>query len=149
MAPSIDVFIRDARIADSRAVARLADQLGYSVTVDDIEARLGKIRQNTDERVIVAENSEGVVVGWTTFGITEHIHSKPYVEVSGFVVEQDFRGKGVGRKIIDEVERWTRDKGLLTIRLHANVTRKAAHMFYQAIGFEKIKEQYAFRKELK
>jgi ribosomal protein S18 acetylase RimI-like enzyme len=149
MAKAADVLIRDARIADSGAVARLAEQLGYSVTIEDIEARLGKLRSRIDEITIVAENGEGVVVGWATFGITEHIHSEPYVEVSGFIVDQDFRNNGIGKTMMDEVERWTKAKGLLTIRLHANVIRKAAHLFYQAIGFEKIKEQYAFRKELK
>ena len=145
----MEALIRDAHIDDSEAIASLAEQLGYSVSVEEVALRLRRLSLRPDQRVIVAETEKAEVVGWTTFEITEHIHSAPYVEVSGFVVEQRFRGKGVGKKMMEEVERWSRERGFLTIRLHANVTRKPAHLFYQAIGFEKIKEQYSFQKKIR
>ncbi len=50
--------------------------------------------------------------------------------------------------MMKEVEKWTREKGLSTVRLSANITRKDAHPFYKAIGFSIIKQQFAFKKEI-
>jgi ribosomal protein S18 acetylase RimI-like enzyme len=144
----MDITIRDARASDSPTLATLADQLGYKVKVEDITKRLNKLPHKLDERVIIAEDTSGAVVGWTTFRITEHIHNDPYVEISGFVVDQQSRGKGIGKTMMKEVEQWTIGKGLSTIRLSANVTRTGAHKFYEAIGFKQTKQQFAFRKDI-
>jgi GNAT superfamily N-acetyltransferase len=142
------VRTRDARAADAPAIAMLAAQLGYPVTAAQITARMRRQEAMTDRRVIVAEDEAGTVLGWTTVRVEEHIHNDPYVEISGFVVEEKARGRGVGRRIMTEVERWTRLQGLTVIRLHANVVRKEAHQFYGALGFAKMKEQFVFRKTL-
>ncbi|MGA2977390.1 MAG: GNAT family N-acetyltransferase [Spirochaetia bacterium] len=144
----MNIIIRDAKISDSHTLVRLADQLGYKVKVEDVTKRLINLHSKQDERVIVAEDTNAAVIGWTTFRITEHIHNDPYVEISSFVVDQEFRRKGIGKTMMKEVEHWTKGKGLLTIRLSANVTRIDAHKFYETIGFKRIKQQFAFRKDL-
>ena len=142
------VTTRDARAGDAPAIAVLAGQLGYPVTSAQIAERLRRQEAMTDRRVIVAVDDSDAVLGWTTVAVEEHIHSDPYVEISGFVVEEKERGRGVGRTMMTEVERWTRRQGLTVVRLHANVTRAPAHRFYAALGFAKMKEQIVFRKVL-
>lgn len=141
------VTTRDAVPADAAALSALAGQLGYAVSPETAAERVARLAA-PDRRVIVAVNARDAVVGWAAVHVTEHIHSDPHVEISGFVVEERSRGRGVGRAMMAEVERWTREKGLSTVRLHANVTRKPAHLFYARLGFARIKEQYSFRKDL-
>jgi GNAT superfamily N-acetyltransferase len=143
----MDITIREATQADSVSIARLAEQLGYAVAAGEISTRLALIREGGDERVLVAEGEQGVV-GWTTCAAVTHIHTCPYVLVSGFVVDQDQRGRGIGRELMKEVEAWARLKGLTSVRLNAHVKREAAHRFYEALGFQKVKEQYSFCKDL-
>jgi len=144
---SAGIATRDAVTADAPALSLLAEQLGYTVSPERAAERVARLAA-PDRRVIVATDGAGRVVGWTTVRVTEHLHSDPHVEISGFVVEKDARGMGVGRALMAEVERWTREQGLSTVRLHANVTRTGAHAFYRALGFVTTKEQLAFRKEL-
>lgn len=143
-----DVQIRDATAADAAAVARLAEQLGYPTQPAEIVARLPIADDPHPDRVIVATEAAGGVVAWTTVGIRSHIHSAPYAEISGFVVDQRVRGKGIGKRLMAEVEQWAMGNKLSAIRLSANVNRTEAHRFYKSLGFKVIKQQYAFRKEL-
>jgi GNAT superfamily N-acetyltransferase len=142
------VTTREAVSGDAPAVGLLAAQLGYPVATAQIIERLHRQEGMRDRRVIVAVDPAGVVLGWSTVRVEEHIHNDPYVEISGFVVDEKARGRGVGRVMMADVERWTRLQGLTVIRLHANVTRTSAHQFYAALGFVKVKEQFAFRKVL-
>jgi GNAT superfamily N-acetyltransferase len=143
----MSLAIRDAALADAAAIARLAGQLGYAVAAPEIAGRLPPVAAGGHERVLVAENELGVVA-WTTCAVVTHIHTGAYVLVSGFVVDQDLRGRGIGRLLMAEVEAWARARGVTSIRLNANAKRDAAHRFYQALGFQKVKEQYSFQKDL-
>jgi PhnO protein len=142
------VTTRDAIPADAPAISTLARQLGYEVSPITAANRLVRLAA-PDERVIVAADPDGAVVGWTSARVTEHIHSDPHVEISGFVVEEAARGRGIGRALMSEVERWARSRGLATLRLNANVTRTGAHQFYEKLGFTRTKQQVSFHKELR
>ena len=89
----MDIIIRDVKVSDSPTLVTLATQLGYIVKVEDVTKRLNKLHNKEDERVIIAQYTDGAVVGWTTFRITEHIHNDPYVEISGFVVAPGIQGQ--------------------------------------------------------
>lgn len=137
------VTIRDATLRDAEAIARLAAQLGYPSSGAEIAARMGKYEGNADERVVVAELS-GQVVAWTSLGLADHFYTPLYVEISGLIVDEQVRGKGIGALLIAEARRWADSKGVGLIRLRANVVRKDAHRFYEREGFRKAKEQFVF-----
>ncbi len=138
---------RDAAASDAAALSALARQLGYDAAPREIVSRLERMDTRV-ERVIVAVDGDGAVVAWTSVRATEHIHSGRYAEISGFVVDEACRGRGVGRFLMAAVERWAREEGLAVLRLSANVTRTRAHSFYESLGFARTKQQFAYRKEL-
>ena len=142
-----DIAVRDAMLSDADTLAKLAGQLGYPSTAKSVQRRLVKYLGNSDERVIVAE-SEGEVVGWTSIGIVDHFYISLYAEISGLVVDEDKRGKGIGARLIDEATRWAKAKGVSVLRLRANALRIDAHGFYLGIGFEKKKTQFMFEKRI-
>ncbi len=135
--------IRDASPGDAVRLSYLAGQLGYAVEAGEVARRLVKYRDNPDERVIVAEK-DGFVVGWTSAGVTDHFYTPVCVEISGLVVDASCRGSGAGKSLVDEVKRWTREKGIISLRLRANVIRREAHRFYEREGFKRRKEQIMF-----
>jgi len=71
-----------------------------------------------------------------------------YAEVGSLVVDQDQRGQGIGKALMDKAEAWARQCGITEVRLRSNVIRKEAHQFYEALGYERIKSQFTFRKAL-
>jgi GNAT superfamily N-acetyltransferase len=143
-----EISIRDAVVEDAAVLSDLAAQLGYPTAVDEIASRLARLKSKPGERVIVAADGANRAVGWTTVRITEHMYGEPFVEVSGFVVDQKARGQGVGRTMMHGVEKWATDRGLSKVRLNANAMRPEAHKFYKTIGFQSIKQQFVFQKSL-
>jgi GNAT superfamily N-acetyltransferase len=135
--------LRDACFEDSERLSVLARQLGYPVATTEVASRLVKYSGNPSERVIVAVK-DGEVIGWTSAGIVDHFYTPIYVEISGLVVDESSRGSGAGKFLVDEVKRWTVEKGITLLRLRANVIRKDAHRFYEREGFKRRKEQVMF-----
>ncbi len=134
-------ILRPARADDVPALANLAGQLGYTVTVPDMAGRLSRLPES--EAVIVAEASQSVV-GWMQIGTAFSIESEPFVEIRGLVVDSSHRAAGVGVALIDFAKTWTRSRGFTSLRVRSNVLRTATHGFYLRRGFELIKEQKVF-----
>jgi len=139
------ILIRDAEEKDAEALAGLSAQLGYPVKAEEIGARLPRRDDDREGRVFVAETEEKVV-GWTSAHIADHFYVPRTVEISGLVVDADYRGRGIGAALLGEVESWAKAKGIATVRLRTNIVREDAHRFYFRHGYEKVKTQFLLQK---
>ena len=140
-----ELTIRQATGADAKRLCELASQLGYLCHPSEVVGRIERVA-GSDKEVILVAQSEDEVIGWTSLAIVEHFYLEPFVEVSGFVVDERFRSHGIGKQLMAAAEQWVRDKNLNLIRLKTNAIRKGAHRFYERHGFEKTKEQYVYMK---
>ncbi|HEY9061092.1 MAG TPA: GNAT family N-acetyltransferase [Pseudobacteroides sp.] len=140
--------IRELVENDLAYVSELCAQLGYPTNTKDVMPRLRDILSRENHKVFVAETTDGKVVGWC------HVHIYPLLEcdligeIGGLVVDKDYRGNGIGSELIIQSELWAKCSGCNTINLRSNVIRKEAHIFYKCIGYENVKEQYTFRKQI-
>lgn len=146
--PVAEIRIRGARHEDAEPLARLSGELGYPVDGAAVAQRLAALLDRSEDKVLVAEGSEGSVLGWAHAFVARRLESSSFAELGGLVVSEDARGRGVGRSLVAAAERWARDRGLGAIRVRSNVTREGAHAFYRHLGYEKIKQQGVFRKSL-
>jgi len=141
-------IIRVAENRDCASISNLCGQLGYPSTEDEIEYRLNKINLDENHVIYVAESSQNNVIGWIHAYICQILESDFKVELGGLIVDEQYRRKGVGKHLLDSVEKWASDKGCTKISVRSGSTRKEAHVFYEKVGYKKVKEQYTFRKEL-
>jgi GNAT superfamily N-acetyltransferase len=141
------ISIRAARISDAEAIGNLTSQLGYEVEVSTVAARLSRILLRSDQEFTVAE-LDGRLGGWVHAVISEYIESERFVTIGGLVVDKNHRMKGIGRKLMEHVEAWTKAQGCLIVRLWSSSTRTGSHRFYEAVGYTNIKTQYSFIKSL-
>jgi len=139
--------VRQARLADAPRIAALATQLGYPSPASEVRKRLERIRHDNDHFVCVAEIG-GTVVGWVHAFVKYSIDAGPRAEIGGLVVDESHRGLGLGKLLMSQVEEWARLRELEGVYMRSNVLREAAHAFYEAIGFRKIKSQHCFLKLL-
>jgi GNAT superfamily N-acetyltransferase len=133
---------------DAADVARLADQLGYPSSASQVRDRILDVSPRPGGRLLVAETSGGAIVGWVHVHGEHLLESEPYAEISGLVVDAAFRRGGVGRKLMTAAEEWARSSGYGTVRLRTNTARVGAKPFYEALGYELLKTQYALLKRL-
>jgi GNAT superfamily N-acetyltransferase len=139
--------IKFASEQDSSQLASLAGQLGYPSSADQVATRLAGILSHPDQAVFVAE-VEGRIAGWVHVYACPTVESELYAEIGGLVVDENQRGQGVGRALMARAEAWALGLGIHEVRLRSNIIRNEAHQFYEAIGYEKIKSQFTFRKAL-
>jgi len=137
--------VRDVRLADVDDIVRLTGQLGYDVAASETAAKLSRILSRHDHRFLIAE-AGGQIVGWLHAAVTETIEAAPFVVVGGLVVDRDHRGQGVGRTLLEHAEAWATQQGCTIVRVWSSTLRTAAHVFYEHLGYTKVKTQHSFVK---
>ena len=146
-AQSQTVRIRAAIEADAARIAELSGQLGYPSTREEILRRMRSLAP-ADHALMVAETPVGEVIGWVHVSVNPLVESDLRAEINGLVVAEGQRSLGAGRLLLEEAERWARERSCQTVSLRSNVIRDRAHKFYERNGYQHYKTQKAFRKVL-
>ncbi len=140
--------IRKATKNDIPQLVYLMEQLGYPTSVDKMQIRFNNIESNPNYHTLIAE-MDGKVVGLAGLctGLFYEFDGS-YVRIVAFVVDSNYRRKGIGKKLIQEAENWSRKQGAITIGLNSGnrEERKAAHQFYLSMGY--IDKSVGFSKNL-
>ncbi|MFB3920620.1 MAG: GNAT family N-acetyltransferase [Terriglobia bacterium] len=89
-----------------------------------------------------------MTVGWVHVFVCHLVESDAFTEIGGLVVDEKWRGAGIGRLLVEQAEAWARAKGCTSIRLRSNIIRQEAHQFYSKLGYRIVKTQHAFTKTL-
>jgi len=139
--------VRVAVTADAGEIAELGNQLGSDLGTPETAERIRRILSRHDQRVFVAEVNR-LLVGWVHAIFAEYFESEAFVLIGGLVVDKHHRRQGIAGMLMASAEQWARQRGCLVVRLTSSSTRTAAHQFYERIGYEHIKTQYAFVKAL-
>jgi GNAT superfamily N-acetyltransferase len=136
-----DVLIREAKAADASAVAELLGQLGYPADAGAVESRLEALRVVGD-RVVVAE-LEGRVVGLAHLQVSPALeYDRPAAKIAALAVDETHRSRGIGRALMEEMEREARARGCVLLYLTTAERRADAHAFYGRIGLEQTGRRY-------
>jgi GNAT superfamily N-acetyltransferase len=140
--------IREPRAEDHARLAELAGQLMYKSSADDIAKRLDGVQRSKEHAVFVAELAGGEIAGWIAVFVYRTVEADARAEVSGLVVDEHYRSQGIGLHLLARAEEWAREKGCRAIGLRSNVIRERAHAFYERQGYQHVKTQKSFRKDL-
>ncbi|HJR54474.1 MAG TPA: GNAT family N-acetyltransferase [Gemmatimonadota bacterium] len=141
------IVIREADVSDAVSLARLATQLGYPTTEEEAGRRAAAIFGRADHRVLIAV-AGGDGVGWIHVAPSVTLESDPSAEVAGLVVDDRYRGQGIGARLLAEAEAWATAQGYALMRVRSNVKRNRARRFYERAGFVVTKRQRNFEKRL-
>lgn len=136
----MEILLRQVGHQDAEAVRFLSHQLGYPLPFEQILQNITAIMASNDHNAFVAVHADKVI-GWIGVAQAIMIESLPYCEINGLVIDKDYRGRGIGKILIEKAKQWAREKGNDTLRLRCNVKRKEAHLFYYRLGFKETKEQ--------
>jgi GNAT superfamily N-acetyltransferase len=139
--------VRPIQPEDSLPVAELIAQLGYTRAREEVQAWIHGLGARPAQAAFVAErNSE--VVGWIEVSLEHRLQSAVFGLIGGLVVREGLRSLGIGRRLCEEAEDWTRRQGVNKIRVTSRSTREAAHRFYLRDGYRQTKISMFFEKML-
>jgi GNAT superfamily N-acetyltransferase len=140
----VGLTIRDALPADAAAIARLLGQLGYPTEPGAVESRLERLIIVGD-RVVVAE-LEDQVVGLAHLHVSPSIeYEQPAAKLSTLVVDESHRGAGIGRALVEAMEREAGARRCALLFLTTAAQREDAHEFYRRLGLEETGKRFAKR----
>jgi len=136
------IEVRDARISDTDALAKLCTQLGYPTATTVMPSRLDRLATDENARALVAADG-GEVVGLMTIHIRYTLnHEAPIAQLTMLVVDETTRSRGVGRALVDAGERWAREQGCKRIVVTTALDRDGAHAFYEKLAYKHTGRRY-------
>jgi len=148
MRDMVKMNIKNVELTDTQNLLTLYEQLGYVTTENALYRRLAKILRHPDSHMLVAmiENKPVGIVGFSE--ILDFFSDEAFIKIGMLVVDEHFRGNGIGKKLIESVEFWAKTQNISAIMLNSGnrVERKAAHEFYKSMGF--IVKSTSFYKEI-
>jgi len=142
------IKIRLARTEDVERITALGEQLGYPSSPEQVRQRFQQIQHRDDHAVYVAERADGRLVGWVHVFIRQLLVADLHVEIGGLVVDEAHHRRKIGKLLMEQAERWAKEKGCQAVYVRSNVVREGAHAFYERIGYVNIKLSKVFRKAL-
>jgi ribosomal protein S18 acetylase RimI-like enzyme len=128
--------LRDAKPADAERIVELILELGHDVNEKQVRKNL-KVLGKADELPIVA-TVDKQVVGLIGIHRMATVHRPaPVGRIPVLVVAKEAQELGIGRMLVEEVERRLKKAGCQIVEVTSNDRRGAAHAFYRHMGYER------------
>ena len=136
----MEITIRSALESDASFINAASKHLGYSeLTNSEAQKKLTRLLNSTSDEVYVAEVDNNII-GWIHLFFARRLASADFREIGGLVVSPQFRGRGVGRRLVEHATSMHGGK----VRVRCNEKRVDSHQFYRALGFRDTKAQNVF-----
>ncbi len=131
------MIVRLARESDYHQIMSLYnDFVGedrYSKLEND---SFSKVLNSTTNFVYVSEE-EGKLVGVATFSVRPVIrYPKPIAELDEMYVDPDSRRHGVGKVLMQEVEKKAKELGCHRVYIESQYKHEQGHKFYESLGYK-------------
>lgn len=139
--------IREIETQDAATVNHLSHQLGYNISLSETATQIKEVIESMDNCAFVALY-EGKIIGWIHAFKTTRLETKTFVEIGGLIVDENFRGKGVGKILVNKIKDWCIEQKITSLRVRSNTKRLEAHNFYLNLGFSESKQQKVFESKL-
>jgi N-acetylglutamate synthase-like GNAT family acetyltransferase len=135
--------VREVRVADAGRIAELLGQLGYPADEDAVGRRLERLERSETDATWVAE-ADGELVGLVGIHVSQVLaYDGDAAKVSEIVVDDRYRRRGIGARLMKVAEGEARRRGCVVLFLTTAERRKDAHAFYRRLGFEETGRRFA------
>ena len=142
------ISIRKIKEGDAAEISRLSSQLGYPTSEVQVLENIKELQQDPDYVVYVADTGSGKLAGFVHVYLARRLFLDGRAELGGLVVDEEYRGKGVGKSLLFESESWATSKDCDSICVRSNMVRTGAKGFYLSQGYDEKKQQWVFLKDL-
>lgn len=141
------MIIREIMVSDAEKLANLTQQVeGNSeymlweagernVQIEQQVKMIKSIEQKENSTILVAEKDNNELVGYllTMGGNAKRIKHSAYIVIG---ILKDYRGKGIGTKLFEELEQWAYIHNIHRLELTVVTRNKAGLSLYKKMGFD-------------
>lgn len=148
-----DISIRKAGINDLEDIRRLNNEL-FELEINNFDDTLVSGWPYTEEGLdyykdlinnyyVYVAIKDDVVVGYLAGSILEYSHIKhKYAELNNMCINNNYRGLGIGTKLIDQFKSDMKNNNITEIRVTASYKNENAKKFYELKGFYEFETTY-------
>ncbi len=104
------------------------------IDFNNYEKQLIEMIEMNDFKIIAAFLGEEIV-GIAGYWILRMLYCGRYIQVSSFIVDEEKRGFGIGKKILQEIEKIGKELGCDKVVLDSYTENKKSHSLYFKEGF--------------
>ena len=130
MKPLTNITLRAAHSSEARSLASLSRlPIEYGLNWRWTPAKVRRQIDDKDTMVLIASR-EGVMAGFAIMRFGDH-----QAHLFLLAVRPDFRRTGIGRSMMEWLEKSCRTAGIQAIRLEVRASNRAALRFYRDLGY--------------
>jgi len=124
----------------------MADPMGDSPQLNKLQQlRLVDGLANHPSSLVLFEIFDEKIVGLATSFINfSTFKVKPYLNIHDFFVHPDYRGKGLAKKLMEELISISEERKYCKINLEVREDNRVAQGLYRSMGFEECKPNMFF-----
>ena len=137
-----NVTIREPIYDDIPLILELLYELGRQKPQKDGELEkfkklLKNYMQEDDKKILVAQDNDSKIIGMISMVFLPRLNQNTLeMYVPELIVLQNYRSKGIGKKLINSSIEFGKEKKCHRIRLESGNQRIESHKFYKHLGFE-------------
>lgn len=142
------IQIRPCRVEDFEDVVRLLRQLWPDKPLDyaSLQTVFGRALASESQVYLCATDGQHVV-GFGSLTLKNNLWQEGYLaHIDELVVDSEYRGRGAGTLLLDQLIVVAREKGCRRVELDSAFHRKQAHQFYEQHDFQN--RGFLFSREL-
>ena len=144
-------MLRTLKATDVASIYEInKDALGYDFSPEETASQLDKLSQDPHHFLLgFEEPTSHDLLGYVHTEVYESLYSKPGFNILALAVLPQTQGKGIGKTLLQGLEKEAEKRGYKFIRLNSADHRLSAHAFYERVGYTCDKVQKRFIKLIK
>lgn len=134
----IIVNIRKAKAKDIPAIVELYKKENWLGNENSIEKIIKNYNYKSKRDYLLVAEYKGKIIGTITFSINKAyaFNCMGYIVFDYLVVQKEYRGKKVGKQIINYINELAKKKNVESIWFVSSIGRKKSHNIYEKLGFD-------------
>ena len=144
-------MIKKAGKDDLMVIAELAVQMWKEHTIQDLADEFLSIVSKDDAQLFI-KYVQDVPIGFVQCQLrhdyVEGTETSPVGYLEGIFIKEEFRHKGFAKELLNECEKWAREKGCKEFASDCELANECSMKFHLAMGFEEANRVICFTKEL-
>jgi ribosomal protein S18 acetylase RimI-like enzyme len=140
----LSITVRDADASDAARLVELIIALGHSIEEADVSRNLETLAQNGVLPLVATDGDQVIGMCGISAMVTVH-RPAPVGRVSVMIVDEAYRGRGIGALLMAEAEKRLAERGCKIIEVTSNMRRDRAHHFYEQLGYERTSYRFMIK----
>lgn len=145
------MLIVEASESELIALVSLALKLWPDNTMDHLRAEYEELLHSDRDifyLAVIGDKYVGFIHMSLRYDYVEGSESSPVGYIEGIYVEEEYRNKGISRKLVEAGEQWSKSLGCAQVASDAELHNDGSQAFHKKIGYREVNRIVAFIKDI-